>query len=535
MKEYVGLRNVALRFDGGRWEALRLADDRVLYKPRYMTVDVDWANPDEIRRLRLPFLLVGYSGSGLRSIEASPGGVREMPLFYSCADGELIVSDRPGACVDRVGAVDQSSLSDFCFFGYVTGSRTLIRDVFSLEAGSLLCFSENAVKVYSGYAYNTRPVSEESKGHLVSCLDGVTEGAFDRVISGLHGRKVILPLSAGYDSRLLLCMLKKGGVESVKCYAWGAAGSRDVEISRRLAEKLGYEWELVPHSAERWATVVGHPWVKDMIREAASYVSISGLASLLFQERLRSIDERGSVVLVGHTGDFISGGHIPRSISRISSSRGVASLIGKRHGLYNFCPKDVMLRVEEQVETLAPGQAWYRKFEAWEQRERQAKFIVNTNRYYEGVGLAWGMPLWDAEYVDFWERIPLEHKRGSRLYREYARGVFRELGVEFGLEPRVRRAVPGVDLAKRGFRRVMRQLPLVKDWQKSLGDEFGLWSGLSVLEEEVRGQCEAQSDYVDGQLKKVGPGLARSPYEMHMRATLALLLRKMEFEGDIYV
>jgi len=532
MNQHVRLSNVKLRFNSNRWEALRLAEDRVLYKPRYMTVNVDWKNPDELKKLRLPFVLVRYSGTEVRSIQASPGGVREVPLFYSYTNGELLVSDKPEDCVDRITTIDQSSLSDFSFFGYVTGSRTLIRDVFSLEAGSLLCASDEYVVIYPGYIYNTKPVSSESKGDLLSRLDQVTESAFDRAISGLQGRKVILPLSAGYDSRLLLCMLKKAGVEDVKCYAWGAAGARDVEISRRLAEKLGYKWELVPYSADKWAMLVACPWVKDMIVDAASYVSISGLASLFFQERLRSSDTDGSVVLLGHTGDFISGGHVPSSVSRISSIRGVATLIGKRHGLYGIYPKDVMRRVEEQLQVLAAGEARYRQFESWEQRERQAKFIVNTNRYYEEVGLAWGMPLWDAEYVDFWERVPLEYKQGSYLYQEYARGVFSELGVDFGLEPRVSRAVPGFDLAKRGFRRLMRELPVVKDWKSPRSDEFGLWSGLSALEEEVRGRCESQSDFVEGQLKKVGRGAVMSPYEAHMRATLALLLKKVEVQGE---
>ena len=46
--------------------------------------------------------------------------------------------------------------------------------------------------------------------------------------------------------------------------------------------------------------------------------------------------------------------------------RDLASLVGKRHGLYFNQQECVIRRVEEQLESLVVGEEWFRLFEAWE-------------------------------------------------------------------------------------------------------------------------------------------------------------------------
>jgi asparagine synthetase B (glutamine-hydrolysing) len=60
-------------------------------------------------------------------------------------------------------------------------------------------------------------------------------------------------------------------------------------------------------------------------------------------------------------------------------------------------------------------------FEYWDLQERQAKFIVNSVRVYESFGYEWRLPLFDAELMDFWARVPLRGRVGRRLYFEFVR------------------------------------------------------------------------------------------------------------------
>jgi asparagine synthase (glutamine-hydrolysing) len=59
--------------------------------------------------------------------------------------------------------------------------------------------------------------------------------------------------------------------------------------------------------------------------------------------------------------------------------------------------------------------------EKWDWQERQAKFICNSVRVYEFYGYDWWLPLWDTEFMKFWEHVPLELRKGTALYLAYVR------------------------------------------------------------------------------------------------------------------
>jgi asparagine synthase (glutamine-hydrolysing) len=53
-------------------------------------------------------------------------------------------------------------------------------------------------------------------------------------------------------------------------------------------------------------------------------------------------------------------------------------------------------------------------YEFWEWSERQPKATVNNQRLYEFFGYQWALPLWDAEMMDFWAKVPYEEKLNQK-------------------------------------------------------------------------------------------------------------------------
>ena len=50
--------------------------------------------------------------------------------------------------------------------------------------------------------------------------------------------------------------------------------------------------------------------------------------------------------------------------------------------------------------------------------DRQSKYTISGQRMYEYYGYDWRLPLWDDEYLLFWQKVPLNFKLKQKLYIE---------------------------------------------------------------------------------------------------------------------
>ncbi|MCY1237684.1 hypothetical protein D9M72_503920 [compost metagenome] len=92
----------------------------------------------------------------------------------------------------------------------------------------------------------------------------------------------------------------------------------------------------------------------------------------------------------------------------------------------------VRTRINEPFEGTAISFA--NLYELWDWQERQSKYIVNSVRVYEQFSLNWWLPLWDSEFLEFWQLIPLQLRKGRLWYKdwitlEYAFTVGRSLSL----------------------------------------------------------------------------------------------------------
>ena len=50
--------------------------------------------------------------------------------------------------------------------------------------------------------------------------------------------------------------------------------------------------------------------------------------------------------------------------------------------------------------------------------DRQSKYVISGQRMYEYYGYDWRLPLWNDEYLLFWQKVPLNFKLKQKLYIE---------------------------------------------------------------------------------------------------------------------
>ena len=522
-------------FSPGSWESITIASNEKLLKPRYMSGYVDWQNFQSVQKANVPFIRVVYSiDRSIIEIEAYPGLVREVPVFYTVHDQKLLLSDDPKNLLHN-NSLDELSVIEFLSYGYVTSHRTLLEKIYSIQAGTILCFKGQQLQIKTVYLYGSTPESDKDSQELFDGLNQVSEEVFHDLIHSLKDKHVLLPLSAGYDSRYIAAMLKRGGFENVTCFAWGLPENKDVRISNEIADKLGYKWELIDLSEQNWRESLDSEWLMPLLVFASKYVSISGVASIPFQKLIRERNYDDCIVIPGHTGDFISGGQLPVQISKNSSETEMISLIMDKHIFASSKSGSERLfrELEKQINIYTSLMESYRKFESWNLRERQSKFITNTNRYYEAIGMEWSMPLWDNRFVRFWDSVPLDLKKGSILYDSFLeKKIFSETFVDFGLRERglKKQIINQVMLLikKSALKKITKKLR----FKRIIADEFGLYKSLPYFYRKIKETHPTGFKQMTSYCEKFGYHAPENQKAYHSRSILAMILEDLKYNAS---
>jgi asparagine synthase (glutamine-hydrolysing) len=346
------------------------------------------------------------------------------------------------------------------------------------------------------YVYGPWRVSEgRAREHWFEQLAQTTERIFEKLVDSLAGRPVMLPLSAGLDSRLVVSGLHRLGYRDVHVYSYGQAGNHEAAVARAVADRLGYRWTFIPFTqASVRACEASADWRR--------YVELAdSCASVPFKQDFQAIQvlrQQGAVpsdavFINGNSGDFISGNHVPAALhapegetpSETRKKRILDALLAKHFSLW----RDLRTpandeRIRQKIRAAwardgvpdTPASGDYGIYEHTEFQERQAKFVISGQRVYEFFGHGWRLPLWDNDYLDLWEQVPLELKIRQNLYKRFLlernwAGVWRDIPVS---PPRT--IVPCWAAAARFFTKAL-CLPLGKyTWRSIDRRVFAYWT-----------------------------------------------------------
>lgn len=365
--------------------------------------------------------------------------IRSIPLFYAIANGDVRLGDSAYAVMpqEQCAGIDEIADLEFRLTGYVTGMQTLHPSVFQIEAGQAVIFDASVTRQPIRQRYHEFRHGDflPEDSNLIARLENIHGEVFRRLLDTTEGRTLVLPLSGGYDSRLIGVSLRDLGARNVICYSYGVPGNWESRISQELAQYLGFRWEFVPYSVERWRAWATTSRFAAYFRAAGNLTSVPHIQDWPAVLELQ-VDGRvppDSVFVPGHSGDFLAGSHIPKSyaVQRTVSRRELLnSLLSAHYSLWDWpngmergLREEFARRIEAVVGPIADTSAECAAdiFERWDLQERQAKFIANSVRVYEHFGFEWRLPLFDSELMDFWARIPLRLRTGRKLYFEFVR------------------------------------------------------------------------------------------------------------------
>lgn len=374
------------------------------------------------------FALVVENANG---ILAAVDRLRSIPLFWD-QSGNLADKSEALAHLNLKSLASPEILSEFLMAGFVTGSDTLHKELKQIPAGHYLALNHGQspqLKCYYRFLHNAS--SSQSVEDWIEQQHTLLLQVARDTLNSLNERPVVIPLSGGYDSRLLAYLFKTLKYPRIYTYSYDSRRHAESRISQRVAEHLALPWHFIDHSHRSWYQAFQSQARRDFYAFIVNASSSAHVQDWLAVQELqkRKLIPSDSVFIPGHSADFLEGSHLPGiyATQKVFSPAELQQQIISFH--YRLWPNPsyreleaFRARIQSHIqvpESLDASQA-ASSFEYWDLQERQAKFIVNSLRVYESLGYQWRMPFWDARLMDFWAAVPLQLRLNRKLWLLFA-------------------------------------------------------------------------------------------------------------------
>jgi asparagine synthase (glutamine-hydrolysing) len=365
---------------------------------------------------------------------------RFFPVFFRLVP-EFMISDEPESLILKGDEVNETAFEEFRYSGYVTGSDTLISGIQQVPAGELLTITADLkVDRMRLFSYRVRPAELRCDQDPVGEMAEAFEKAADRFILSIGDATPVLPLSGGYDSRLIACLLKARGYNHTICFTYGRK-TTEVEISGRVARLLGFTWHYV-----NYETLPGN-WLAAHDEEFQKYYQYaSRLTSMFYLQEFPAVlylvsnglIPKNSVFLPGHSGDLLGGSQFAKVFPVNLQYKQIATLL-VRSKYANYPPQRTLVKAFRTRLKVTLGQREdflaTSIFEDWDIREKIAKFIFNSSQVFTFFGYQVRFLFWDEELVEFFRRLSPGLKNHSTIYYQCLQErFFAVFGVNFSKE-----------------------------------------------------------------------------------------------------
>ncbi len=356
-------------------------------------------------------------------------------IFFYIEKNQFIISDHIQKIITKKKNIELEFFykKELLMSGYISGERTIFKKVKQLESGTQLNYLKEKKRIkifkYFNYLKTSRNKKKYNEDAYLLNLDLVLNNIFKKIINKHKNSRIVIPLSGGLDSRLVLSKLVQHNHKKILAISYGSKNSPEVITAKKLAKSLNIDWFFVDLKRKDYKSFFKSFQKKSYWKFCDFYSSLPNNQDIVVFNNLKKqgLISKDDVIINGQTGDFISGGHIPQILTnkKTSIKALINKIIEKHYGLW------INLKTEENKEIIYqiikkklskidkynPSLEEY--FEYWEYEERQSKFIISGQKTYDFLNIKWELPFWDLSYVEFWRNIPTYYKINQNLYKLY--------------------------------------------------------------------------------------------------------------------
>lgn len=424
---------------------------KVCRQNRYVTIDVlhdmflKEISKCDVSQIKSVFLNFVSSLNGSFAIIAKSRSwllvavdhMRSIPLFYAQKENNILISDSAKWILDQFENTvpDKQSSVEFLLCGYVTGADTIFAEVKQLQADEILFSNLLTGDIQLQFAQKSvyHQLLTINNCHIEQ-MENILTQVFLRLTDSIKEKTIVVPLSDGYDSRLIVTMLSRLKVEDVICFTYAKAGAKILQTAKKVAQKVGYPWLFVPYDKKTWQACLNDHKTIDFIKKSHNLSTLPNIQDFPAIKYLheQNLIPPNAVFLPGHTPMmYLHGQPDHATLSNV-----IDTILRKHYTRWDLGIKKrkLMPMLRNKIKKALPedffidsAEKAVQAFESWELRERQAKFIVNSVRTYEFFGYEWRLPLWDKELVKFWLVLPLSLRNKKMPIKKFLNGEMQQV------------------------------------------------------------------------------------------------------------
>lgn len=314
--------------------------------------------------------------------------------------------------------------------GFVPDKFTLDKKIIKSRAGYKLILQNDGNFYYQGdYYWLTKTFFDRSFNDLLELTSQKIFEAGERMVRFLNGRMAVVPLSGGFDSRLIACLLKKFGYKNVICFTYGKY-THETGLSKKVAETLGFKWYFIDYTHLNYS---GYTQDETFLRYVTDYANgycmpyLQEYFAVKYLKENNLIDE-DAVFLPGHSGDYLAGSYINKTITTSATDLKLANHIAqkyfyfrkknhKEHSKIRQIIAETLKEYKELENTVIDGK-FNQTVEDWDIKEKLAKFIVRSCFVFTFFDYEHYLMYWDINLLNYFRKIPFRYRENKKLYDE---------------------------------------------------------------------------------------------------------------------
>ena len=359
---------------------------------------------------------------------------RSFPIYYSKINNLVFISDSTQKIIknSKKKEINNEIKLLALMSGYTISNFTIFKKIFTVSAGQYILIGK---KIFKKFYINFFPKKIESKNykHYKRKYISILNNIFEDLKKKVKDKKIYLALSAGDDSRLIACYLKKYNFKNVECFSYGLSNNNwEIKLAKKVSSKLGFKHKTIIINSQKVKKFYNSKQFKDYFKFYNNFDSVPSLHELFVLKILKKQAKKKSIILNGQPADGINGSYIKKSFLDNKNNLSIVldEIINKHYSLWPILKDDDNLKIIKKnilkeykdyskIKIKFPYQLLL--FHSYQ--NRICKYLMKNYQVYEHYDFEWYSPYMDLRFVKFWYSVPQKHHFKRNLSKKILKDI----------------------------------------------------------------------------------------------------------------